>query len=98
MNDTTTAKPRRVRPARPKPLPLYLRTEWRTDLPTPAPAEAGMLLAQAQAGRIRALATCKGARRAAAFRPVETVFASDTFRARIEAIQARNDASAIAAE
>ena len=98
MNDTTTAKPRRVRPARPKPLPLYLRAEWRTNLPTPAPAVAGELLALARAGRIRALATCKGARRAAAFRPVDAVFASDTFRARIEAIAAQRATPAIAAE
>ncbi|WP_347313496.1 hypothetical protein [Defluviimonas sp. SAOS-178_SWC] len=99
MNDMTTVKPRSIRPARPKPLPLYLRAEWRTDMPTPAPADGAALLAQARAGRIRALAACKPARRLAALKPVEAVWASPSFRARIEAIQARREGCvAIAAQ
>ncbi|WP_298566620.1 hypothetical protein [uncultured Aliiroseovarius sp.] len=100
MNDMTTVKPRSIRPARPKPLPLYLRAEWRTDMPTPAPADGAALLAQARAGRIRALAACKPARRLAALKPVvEAVWASPSFRERIEAIQARREGGvAIAAE
>ncbi|SEW19225.1 hypothetical protein SAMN05444851_2015 [Aliiroseovarius sediminilitoris] len=91
MNDMTmtTRQARRVRPAGPKPLPLYLRTEWRSDMPAPAPVDGAALLAQARAGRIRALAACKPARRLAALKPVEAVWASPSFRARIEAIQAR---------
>ena len=90
MNDMTTLRTRPVRPARPKPLPLYLSPTWRTDAPAPAPVDGGALLAKARAGRIRALASCKGARRLAALVPVEVVWASPSFRARIEAIAARS--------
>lgn len=92
MNDMTTIRPRNIRPARPKPLPLYLEPRWRTDapapVPVPVPVDGGALLARARAGRIRALSACKGARRLAALVPVEVVWASPSFRARIEAIQA----------
>jgi len=95
MNDMTmmtTAHPRRVRPqhpsttARPQaaPVPLVLLPHWRVDAPAPAP----VTVADAREGRIRALAA-KAARRAAAFQPVEVVFANADFRARVELIAAR---------
>ena len=95
MNDMTFAAPRvrPVRPARPKPLPLYLSPTWRTD--APAPVDGGALLAKARAGRIRALASCKGARRLAAQVPVEVVWASPSFRARVEAIETRRAVAAV---
>lgn len=96
MNDMTTRRARPVRPARPKPLPLYLDPRWRTDDPVPVPVDGGALLAKARAGRIRALASCKGARRLAALVPVEVVWASPSFRARIEAIEGRQTPAAIA--
>lgn len=99
MNDMTTVKPRSIRPARPKPLPLYLEPRWRTDAPAPVPVDGAALLAKARAGRIRALAACKPARRLAALKPVEAIWGSPSFRARIEAIQARREGGvAIAAE
>lgn len=85
MNDMTTPRVRPVRPARPKPLPLYLSPTWRTDA---LPVNGGALLAQAREGRLRALAACKGARRLAALVAVKVVWASPSFRARIEAIEA----------
>lgn len=103
MTDTTTVQPRRVRATqpvstqRPTPAPLLLLPEWRVDDPTGAPVDGAALLAQAREGRVRALAA-KRARRAAAFQPVDAVFASDTFGARIAAIQARRMAPALAAE
>jgi hypothetical protein len=96
MNDMTmmtTAHPRRVRPqhpsttARPQAAPasvLVLLPHWRVDAPAPAP----VTVADAREGRLRALAA-KAARRAAAFQPVEVVFANADFRARVELIAAR---------
>jgi len=98
MNDMTTPRAR-CRRIRPKPQPLYLRPVWRTDAPAPVPVDGAALLAQARAGRIRALAACKGARRLVALEPVKVVWASPSFRARIEAIETRRAAGvAIAAE
>lgn len=74
--------------ARPAPLPLYLDPRWRTDAPAPAPVDGGALLAQARAGRIRALASTKATRRAIALPPVDAIYASDSFRQRVEAIAA----------
>lgn len=87
MNDMTTCCARPVRPVRriiPKPMPLLLRPEWRTDAQTPA----SDMQAEAQAGRIRALAA-KAQRRAEAFQPPDTVLLNPDFAARVAAIQAR---------
>lgn len=87
MNDMTmtTRLPRPVRRIIPKPLPLLLLPECRVDAPSPAPV---VTMAEARAGRIRALAA-KVARRQAAFQPVEVVCANVEFRARVEAIVAQ---------
>lgn len=87
MNQMTTLSTRPVRPARPKPLPLYLSSTWRTDAPAAAPGTGAALLAKARAGRIRALASCKRTRKLVAMPPVELVlYANDSFRQRVEAI------------
>lgn len=76
--------------ARPAPLPLYLDPRWRTDAPAPAPVDGGTLLARARAGRIWALASTKATRRAIALPPVEAIYASESFRLRVEAIAAQH--------
>jgi hypothetical protein len=77
MNAMTTFKPRTIRRIHPKPLPLLLLPAWRVQVP------------DAREGRLRAL-VAKQARRAAAFQPVEVVVINAAFRARLEAITARN--------
>lgn len=90
MNDMTTRGFRPPRPARPKPMPLYLEPRWRTDTSALATVDGAALLAKAHAGRIRALASTPAGRRSLALPPVALVYANPTFRARVEAIQERS--------
>ena len=89
MNDMTTACA--TCPHRARTQPLALLPEQRADVPAGAD-----LRAKARAGRVAALAA-KAPRRAAAFRPVETILIDPAFRARLEAIAARRVVTACAA-